>query len=269
MVQEGELALTIPLNSTDSVAETDTLIQQPEPLYGLVLPPPEPIPPAPLRTDGSLGISFIICGLFLLFFIIALRFRNNFKYVTAIFRNLIEIRTRQNVFNDTVRETSLIVLLNLLWCACAGIIGATVYTYLYPEVISWSHRSLCMLMGMALASVYILFMWAAYGTIGWIFSDRTRSLLWIRGFLASQALMSPAFFIIALIGICRPDTALEVGMASVLIFIFGKLIFIWRGYRIFFNQFSSWVLFLCYLCSLEIIPLILCYRSAVLLGEVL
>lgn len=270
MVQERELVIaTLGGSETDSIAETDSLISQTEPVYGLLLTAPDPIPPAPLRQNGNIGISFILCGLFILFLIIALKFRNNFKYLTTIFRNIIEIRTRQNVFDDTVREASLIFLLNILWCVCAGIICACLYYSFNPGVCEWAQRYLVMLTGIALAGIYSFLMWVAYSTIGWIFSDGTHSLLWVKGFAACQALMSPALFITALIGICRPEAVFGVGIASAIVFIVGKLIFIWKGYRIFFSQFSSWVLFLCYLCSLEIVPLVLCYRSAIFLGEIL
>ena len=257
MVQEGELALT------------DSVESQPEPVYGLVLTPEAPPAPAPLRSGGNEGVSFILCGLFLLFLVIALRFRNNFKYVISMFKSLVEIRTRHNVFDDTVRETSLIVLLNLLWIACAGVVGFCVYNFLNPEISIREHRAVGMLLGMAVTAVYSLFLWGAYGVVGWIFSDGEHSSLWVKGFFSSQALMAPLFFVTALTGICRPETSLNVGIVSAIVFIIAKIIFIWKGYRIFFNQFSSWVLFLCYLCSLEIVPLILCYRCAVLLGEIL
>ena len=262
MVQEGELALTPANEASDSLSQA-------EPVYGVVLTPPPAREPAPLRDSGSTGVSFILCGMFLLFLVVALRFRNNIKYAVTMFRSLIETRTRQNVFDDTVRETSLIVLLNILWCVCAGIIAYNVFESFNPSRGEWMLRSIGMLWGMAIAVVYSLFMWGAYASVGWIFSDRAHSELWVKGFSASQALMTPAIFLTALISICRPETALASGMVSGAIFIVAKLIFIWKGYRIFFNQFSSWMLFLCYLCSLEIVPLILCYRIALLLKEAL
>lgn len=264
MVQEGEVA-SITYQAANDSTESDS-INTVQPVYGIILTPPEAPENAPHRPIGD-GVSFILGGLFLLFLIVSLRFRNNIKYAVTMFRNVVETRTRQNVFDDTVRETSLIFLLNLLWCACAGIIGFCVFEYFNPIEIAWSSRWRGMLFGMALAGVYTLFMWWAYASVGWVFSDRNHSELWVKGFAAGQAMMTPAFFITALLGICRPDTAFGVGIASGIIFIFAKLLFIWKGYRIFFSQISSWVLFLCYLCSLEIVPLILCYRCAVLLGE--
>ncbi|MCH5229783.1 MAG: DUF4271 domain-containing protein [Muribaculaceae bacterium] len=269
MVQEGTLALSVPeVPASDSIA-SDSLELEQEPVYGILLTPPQSPPPAELRQGGSEGVSFILTGIFILFLIIALRFRNNIKYALTMFRNLVETRTRHNVFDDTVRETSLIVLLNLLWCASAGIIGFTVFHAYFPSETPWPLRSIGMLWGMAIAAVYTLFMWWAYAAVGWIFSDRTHSSLWVKGYSASQALMAPPFFITALVAICQPQAASGVAVAAFTFFILVKLAFIWKGYRIFFNQFSSWVLFLCYLCSLEIVPLILCYRCAVVLGEVL
>lgn len=268
MVQESTLALVSEADSALDTLTADSVGTSGQPSYGILLTPPEQVQDSPLRDNGSLGVSFILAFLFILFFIIALRFRNNVKYITAIFRNLIEVRTRSNVFNDTVSEASLIVLLNLLWISSAGIVGFSVMDELYGDLVILSRRVIGMLWGMAVAAVYTLFMLVAYASVGWVFSDKKHSALWVRGYTASQALAAPAFFVMALIGICRPETSLEVGIVSALVFILVKIVFIWKGYRIFFNQISSWVLFLCYLCSLEIVPLILCYRSAVLLVEV-
>ena len=217
----------------------------------------------------GIGVSWILTALFILSLVIALRFRNNIKYAVTMFRSLVETRTRHNIFDDTVRETSLIVMLNILWCACAGIVGFYWYLYVNPGAVGWGRLWAGMLAGMALAAIYSIFLWAAYWAVGWVFSDREKAWLWVKGFAASQALMAPAFFITALVAICRPDTALATAGVALATFCLGKLIFIWKGYKIFFNQFSSWVLFLCYLCSLEIVPLILSYRCAHLLGEAL
>ena len=268
MVQEREVALTSGVTSTwDSIATGDSLISEPEAVYGILLTPPEPLPEIPLRQDNNTGISFILTGLFILFLIIALRFHNNIKFAVSIFRNLIETRTRQNVFDDTVRETSLIIMLNFLWCATAGIIGYYVFRFLYPASAINIEAAIGILWGIALAVAYSLFMWWAYSAVGWIFSDRSHAALWVKGFSASQALMTPAFFIFALLGICQPESAPGIGIVAAVVFLLAKLVFIWKGYRIFFHQFSSWVLFLCYLCSLEIVPLILCYRCAVYFAE--
>ena len=256
-----------PVIEADSLA-TDSVVAEPEPLYGILLTAPEPPAAAPQR-DSSLGLSFILLGLFLLFLVIALRFRNNMKYVGAMFHNLIDTRMRQNVFDDTVRETSLIILLNLLWCASAGIIGYCCLSQMFPSLGLVYHQVGGILFAMALSGVYVMFMSGAYYSVGWVFSDSSHAMLWLKGFAASQALMTPLFFLTALFSLCWPGVETEVAITAGAIFVVARLFFIWKGFRIFFNQFSSWVLFLCYLCSLEIVPLVLTYRLAIFLSEVL
>ena len=176
--------------------------------------------------------------------------------------DLISTRVRQNTFDDTVRETSLLVLLNILWCGSAGLLCFCVYG---ESGVAPVNRTIGILSGMGMAAVYSLFLYISYWTLGWVFSDRSHAELWVRGYAASQALMAPAFFILALLAFCCPGSFV-IGGIAIIVFVVVKLAFIFKGYRIFFNQFSSWVLFLCYLCSLEIVPLILCYRCAVLLN---
>ena len=253
------------LNIADTTVSKDSVAADVGREYGLVLSVPENRESAPLREGGALGTSFILSGLFLLALVIALRFHDNMKHIVAIVHDLMSTRVRQNAFDDTVRETSLLVLLNVLWCACAGITCYWVYVN-SAGGIGAGNAATGMLGGMAMAGAYSLFLYISYWTVGWVFSDVGHSELWVKGYAASQALMAPAFFIIALLAMCCPHQAGIVGVFALIIFILGKLAFILKGYMIFFNQISSWVLFLCYLCSLEIVPLILCYRCAVLLG---
>ena len=269
MVQESKLAVTdsLPFNVVDSVDLLDSLAAtEPEITYGLVMDPP-PAPPAEHFRPSQTGISFILVGLFILFLIVALRFRNNYKYAGAIFHSLIETRTRHNVFDDTVRETSLLVFLNLLWCVCVGIIVYCVVNSSEMMTLTPDTNAKGMCAWMIAAAAYWVFMASAYSGVGWIFSDKVHTQMWVKGYSASQGLMTPALFIISLIAICWPYNEEWVGLAAFLVFILARMILIWKGYRIFFNQISSWVLFLCYLCSLEIVPLILTYRFGCLLGE--
>ncbi|MDE6399799.1 MAG: hypothetical protein K2L68_02950, partial [Muribaculaceae bacterium] len=89
--------------------------------YGLLLEPPV-IPEVKENPPMSFGMSYILGGIAILFFVIGLRFRNNRKYITAMLRNRVAVRVRNNVFDETVRETSFLVLLNLLWSCSAGMI---------------------------------------------------------------------------------------------------------------------------------------------------
>ncbi|MDE6670133.1 MAG: DUF4271 domain-containing protein [Muribaculaceae bacterium] len=257
----------------DSVAVTDTIAVPPGELNeGIILTPP---PRIELKGEGgqTLGMSFILLGLFVIFATVCLRFKNNVRYLQVLWRDLIEIRMRHNVFDDTVRETSFLVLLNLLWCASAGVLLHSLVTLTWnngltaadsrPPLPEWSPLPMAICIGVA--TCYTLFMLGALWITGMVFTDRGRAALWVKGYSAAQGLLSFIFFPLALLCQSYPDeqmTFLYVAGGALAI---AKLIFIWKGLRIFFNQFSSWVLFLYYLCSLEIVPLILTYIAAMLL----
>ncbi len=237
--------------------------------YGVVIDAPE-VPTVEAHNSYNWGMSTILAGLFLLFCIIGLRFRNNSKYIGALMRNLVEVRLRSNVFDETVRETSFIVLLNLLWSCSAGIVLCALLDYTLPDNPAFSFgltalttkpaASTALCMGVMI--LYTCGMALAYLTVGTVFSDKVHATMWLKGFTASQGLLGWVFFPIALLLLFYPHWYEELLWIALISFLIAKFVFIWKGFRIFFTQFSSWVLFLYYLCSLEIVPLILTYWAA-------
>lgn len=227
---------------------------------GILISAPEPVSPS-MRTDDPGSISWVIAALCLLFCIVALRFRNNGRYLSSLLSDLVEVRERQNVFDDTVRETSFLVLLNILWCFSVGVLlwGVLVVTGAAPANLP-AAPGMAVCAGVAV--IYELFMTGAYSLTGNVFRDRVQAGMWIRGFLASQALMSIPFLFIAMLSMTMPEWLPQLLIAAACTLVISKLLFIWKGFRIFFAGISSWVLFLYYLCSLEIIPLILTYVAA-------
>lgn len=257
----------------ESVAVTDTITVTPGELNGgIMLTPP---PHIELKGEGgqTLGMSFILLGLFVIFTTVCLRFKNNVRYIQVLWRDLVEIRMRHNVFDDTVRETSFLVLLNLLWCASAGVLLHSLVTLTWnsglmaaesrPPLPEW--EPLPMVICIGVATCYTLFMLGALWITGMVFTDRGRAALWVKGYSAAQGLLSFIFFPLALLCQSYPAEQMTFLYVAGGALVVAKLIFIWKGLRIFFNQFSSWVLFLYYLCSLEIVPLILTYIAALLL----
>ena len=252
--------------AVDTVA-ADTVPAR-EKVFGVTLEMPER--PTVERAVKNDGLSWILGGMFILFFTIGLRFRNNQKYVTSLLRNLVEVRVRQNVFDETVRETSFLILLNLLWSCSAGIILCRLIAHTVGDNPIWSFGipalttspSLCMAICMGVMIVYTCFMALCYLMVGSVFSDLVKAKMWLKGFAASQGLLSILYFPLAMLLLFYPEWADILFWTALCTFLLAKIIFIWKGFRIFFTQFSSWVLFLYYLCSLEIVPLILTYWVA-------
>ena len=261
--------------AVDSAAADSAATDTTEHFYGVVLEAPEVVAVRP-KPGESTGMSAILATGILLFAVVGLRFRNNRKYVTSLLRHLVETRLRQNVFDETVRETTFLVLLDILWSFSAGILLFTFlrqghYTYFshqitlpVPDTIRL-HPARCMAACIGVSIIYTSFMAMAYTVVGTVFSDLRHAKLWLKGFSASQGLLSFLWFPLALITIFYSQWAGWLLLIATATFILSKIIFIWKGFRIFFTQFSSWVLFLYYLCSLEIVPLILTCLGALLI----
>ena len=218
------------------------------------------------------GISWIYLILFSLFCLCCFRTKGDTRFAGAIIRDIIGVKERENLFDVTVRETSLIILALLLSACSLGVL-LCIGVNLYPDRISTAAdipgmQLACegplvpMAMCMAIAIAYMGLMWLAYYLVGLIFSDKTHARMWTRGFTSAMSLGGIFFFPLALISLAYPGYAPTTVPTGLGVLIFVKFIFIIKGFRIFFSESSSWVVFLYYLCSLEIIPLNITYGLA-------
>lgn len=217
---------------------------------------------APERNDG--GMSWIFLGISLLFCVIGLRFQNSSRYLKALVVDLTQTRTRQNAFDETVNETSFLLLLNLLWAVCGGVLWWFFVRGTMPSDPAFSfgipdRPAVGMGLCMGICAVYLILMQAAYWMVGTVFTDPRHTRIWMKGATASYALCSMLFFPLAMLALCYSGWVPILLRIAAGVFIFSKIVFIFQGFRIFFTQFSSWLLFLYYLCSLEIVPLTITY----------
>lgn len=253
------LAVADSIAAADSAAWADSM--RGNEMSGLILEDPVIVEVAPsVVTDG---MSWIYGGLALLFCIVALYVRNSGRYFKALFSDLTDTRERHNVFDDTVKETSFLILLNILWAASAGVLLWQTLTLL-PQLPEYSFSipdrpapGIAICAGVSLA--YVTAMMLAYWVIGNVFTDRRRTAMWLRGAGAANGIQAFVLFPTALLALTQPQWTSILLIIAAAAFLLGKIVFIFKGFRIFFNQISSWLLFLYYLCSLEIIPLILTY----------
>lgn len=217
--------------------------------------------------------SWIMVGLIALFVVICIRFRKNTRYFTAMLSDLTEVRVRHNIFDETVRETSFLILLNVMWSLCSGVVLYYLVDYtsglvLIPElgnitvppVVTTSAAGIGVCMG--IMTVYSIVMTLGYTIVGRVFSDPVHTRLWVKGYASAQGLDTILMFPVALLFLSGTGWIYQLLIVAAIGYILTKIIFIYKGFRIFFTQTASWVLFLYYLCSLEIVPLILTYLTA-------
>ena len=208
--------------------------------------------------EDDTGISWILTILIAMFTLVAIRYRKNSRFLSAVLKEVTNIRERSNQLDDTVREVSFMLILNLLWVISSGIL---LYYTLQPAIDKGIGLALCV--GCTL--VYEIGLTAAYTLCGSVFSTPRHTRMWVRGFWAAQSLATLLMFPIAILLICTPAPAGWAVITGWIAFALTKILFIWKGFRIFFEKITSWVLFLYYLCSLEIVPVIVVYGAAVFL----
>lgn len=205
--------------------------------------------------DNAIGFgdSWLMIGLLILMVAIGLKFRNSSKFIASLLRETTNTRRRHNVFDDTVRESSFLLLLNVVALLSGGLL-------LYLALTAGTQPELpAALATMGVTLLYGLFIWVAYCVTGWIFSDSDTMHLWVRGHTAAQGLLSILLLPLALASVVDPPIAPEVAWVAAGVFLVAKMLFIFKGARIFLHGFSSIMLFFYYLCSLEIVPLVLVY----------
>ncbi len=223
-------------------------------------------------TADSAGTSWVYIILFTLFCLCCIRTKGDSKFVGSIIRNIIGVKERENLFDVTVRETSFIILALLLSACSIGVllcIGVNLYSNRICSAVNipgialqYNSTLIPMAVCMGIACVYIGVMWLIYYLVALVFSDNTHAHIWVRGFTSAMSLGGLLFFPLALTALAYPAYAPMVTLIGLGVLIFVKFAFIIKGFRIFFTESSSWVVFLYYLCNLEIIPLNLTYGLA-------
>lgn len=252
---------------TDTAARADTAaavradsVPARDPREGIVLVDTRRDLPVGERHGSETGVSWVITVLALLFCVAGVRYKSNRRFLNTLLRDLVEVRERHNLFDDTMRETSFLILLSMLTAGSAGVllyVGGSVFGGLPGRDPVWQLFS-CVIAVFG----YFIIMPLLYRIAGYVFGSHTMSTEWLRGSAAGTALLSFPLLIAALAGVCYPAASVYVVYAGAGFFLLAKLLFIYKGFRIFITQSSSWVLFLYYLCNLEIVPLIVTYIAA-------
>lgn len=220
------------------------------------------------RSESATGMSWVILLFVVVFLLSCLNYKNNFKYIKSIVSDLTDVRSRNNMFDDTVRESTFLTMLNVMCVISVALLSYTAVMLANPAFSDLSFVSTIASIG-GIAISYYLFQYAMYWAFGNIFGDVSKTSSWIKGFASSQGLLGVILFPLSLISFFYADIAQTVCIVAFILFVLARFVFIFKGFRIFFAQISSWLLFLYYLCSVEIIPMIFAYLLVVKVCKIL
>lgn len=220
----------------------------------------EPFP----RTVRPGNFTGFLIVLTVLFVVMAFNFHNLKRLLKVYVEELVKVRKgRDNVFDDRpAGDVRVMMILILQFVVGGGILLSGALSYF-----QWGDAGLLTVPTVAkltaLLGLYYLFELVAYQTVGYTFTTGEGRREWIRGFNASQALLGVALAIPAISVVFYPSTTVLMVGIGLFVYFLARILFIVKGFRIFYNKVTSILYFILYLCTLEIIPLILVYKCSV------
>lgn len=223
-------------------------------------------PGTPLRDTGTM--SLILAALFL----VVVSYRTGYKYIEQMAHNLLSVRRRENAFEDhTVNETQILTTLTVNTCVMMGV---ACYYGLLTWVPSMSSKlqgavfvHTAMLSGIAM--VFYLLQLLVYNIVGQVFADGVATKLWTDGFKASHSLLG--ILLVPVVGATMvwPGMCKDLLICAIIIYFCCRITFIFKGFRIFYSNIPSIVYFILYLCSVEIVPLVLLGAGTIYLCKII
>lgn len=203
--------------------------------------------------------SGVMCLLIAIFLILTANFRHYSTFIKTFAQDLFTVRRRANAFdnNNTMSETRVLVSLASLVCICEAVI---LFSATNIEGVASTFIAIGLLT--LLTGAYYITQLIAYRTVGYLFGTSADTRQWIKGFNASQSLLGLALLIPALLLLFNPGMASFLLSISVVLYGIARFIFISKGFRIFYENYSSLLYFFLYLCTLEIIPPLVLFRLA-------
>ena len=114
----------------------------------------------------------------------------------------------------------------------------------------------------ALTGGYYIFQLVAYNLVGYTFTTDEGRTYFVKGFTSSQSILGFLLLITALVALVFREAAEGMLITAGTLYLLARLTFIIKGFRIFYHKIWSLLYFILYLCTLEIVPLIILYITA-------
>lgn len=232
--------------------------------YKLVLSPPGrlAVEPRPQTAMNSDGISFL---LIILFVFTTLSFQSGYRSVFHRIRYLFEVKKRENIFFDsTVNEANLRSVLLLCLFVLEGIAIYSISLKVVPQI-AWFNVTIMVLCAAGMAALYYFVQLFQYYILGYIFSNKENRTLMVESYISVNLILCIVLFPFVLALIYYPAYPRSLLYIIAFIYLISRIIFIYRGVKIFLRDIYGILYFILYLCALEIVPLLVLYKGTILL----
>ena len=245
------------LDGFPAAAAGDSALSDINSLPVMELPEPstaQPFARSPLHDTPSMAL--LLAGLLA----VAFRYHTGYKYIENFFHYMFSTRRRENLFEDhTFNETSILAALVANTCITQGFLIYFAVQQLCPALAPSLQSSVFVHISAycGLALGFYAVQWMVYKVIGYTFSDKVGSKLWLDGFKSTQSLLGLLLLPVLIIVMLYPSHGKMLLAIAAALYLIARLIFIYKGFRIFYGNLSSILYFILYLCAVEIVPLVI------------
>ncbi|MBO4722827.1 MAG: DUF4271 domain-containing protein [Muribaculaceae bacterium] len=221
---------------------------------------------SPLHDTGSM-IMFLFSCLFLL-----TSYRLGRSYIANLGHYLFSPKGKDDLFAEhTSSDARIIIAMIANTCLMGGIMLYYGLLWYNPSLTVALQNSVflhVLVLTLAMA-VFVTLQVLLYRLLGYTFANDSLTDMWLQGFLASQSVLGLLLFPVAVITLVFPSTIKLMVTIAIILYILGRIVFICKGFRIFFNNLSSSIYFILYLCAVEIVPPLLALAGTVYVCSIL
>ena len=219
-----------------------------------------------LHDTGSM--SLMLFGLLL----VAFSYRNGYKYVQNLAHHMFSTRRRENMFEDhTANEAQILTALIANTCIMEGLLIYMGLSHWMPSMRASLMSSTFehVLLFTAVALGFYLLQLMVYRVLGYVFTDRVGTKLLLDGFKSTQATLGLLLFPIVALSLWLGNATKQMLICAIILYFCARIVFICKGFRIFYSKLTSLVYFILYLCAAEIVPLFIMGASTLYLSQLL
>lgn len=212
-----------------------------------------------LRADWMITVLLFLCLI-----LVSYVFSHGRKHLLAQLKGFVSNRERGSLFDDAtsddVRYTFLLVA-----HACL-LMGLCVYNYFAtttPQLFQLYSHGLLLAVFVGCMALLLGFKCLAYAFVNWVFFDKIRNSVWMAAYYNVTAwtgfLLLPVILLIVYFDLSFQSSLYLVGA----VLFFAKITLFFKCFSNFFNNFYGSFHLILYLCTLEILPDILLWKSIV------
>lgn len=218
-----------------------------------------------LRTSSAGEQDVVLLVLLLIFLWISAVAISGRNFFAQIGEGLFEEKLRGNFATSSVVEK--LRLRSALLAQTFVLSGVILSGYIEVNSMGWGHLAYAKELNILVLSVgallFFLSQWLLYRLLGYVFDLTMRWRIWLESFVVITCYTGVLLLPFVLLQIFYPPLYEDIGSIIAVIYLIGRIIFIYNGVKIFFADVYSIFYFILYLCTVEIIPLVLLYRGFV------